>query len=505
MVGTHKKPFPEKFLIIVICIAIGFSFFNDTSLALASDVPNVPRHGAYSAAYLSDWSKLADGKMIAKKALFLHDFKKSSGEEVQRRFIYGAGSKTKSFHLKNIAFKIKWKHGYDKYNNTLFLIRGYEKVIIENIAIIQLDSDYRASHGILLEDCNEVIIKNCYFSGTNNNYHLRIEGCKRVFIDGIEIAGYDYGELGVRCGGGILINNGDPKMGGKYGMVSPNPMDMQWCVVQDCYIHGAEATDIKRNQDGINIQSAADGIVFNCYFEKWKVNDAALDVSHRRTDTEYKNHIFRIERNKFIDCKTVKTPGTSDRTCNIVFANNVYQNTYLTDYHRGGWDVYHINETFSYDRNYKASIFYKTYGLGSGKSLFFNCVVASEKKLYTLFFWSGKAGLQDISTLNIDYCIYIMPDPTYWVQSKEKKVTITNFNIWKKTTKNDTHSRKIRLNSPLGNQERCGFVLPNIGVGRIASEIFICSSNPALRVKRDFNGTLRPNPPSPGAFETKVK
>lgn len=466
------------------------------------DPLKIPAHGKYSSEYIGDWSKMPDGKGAAKKDLSSYRFKNLLGDELKRRYIYNKASRDTTLQLKNFAFKVKWRSDYDKYKNTLFLVRGYKKVVVDNIAVIQLDPDYRASQTLLIEDCYEVVIRNSYFSGTNNNYHLRIEGCQNVFIDGVEISGYDYGELGTRCGGGVLINNGDPKVGGKNGMVSPNPIDMKWCVVQNCYVHDCSSTDSKRNQDGINIQSAADGIVFNCYFENWTTNDAVLDISHRRYDLQYKNHTFRVERNKFLNCRTVKTPGKSSETCRIVFANNIYRDTYLTDYHTGEWSTFHIHETFHFTKNYRGAVFFKTYGIGAGKAQFSNCVIFSENSLYAIYFLSGNSTSNDMLNLRPDYCAYFLSDPVYWVKTKETEKSIKEFGAWKKTTGSDAHSVKQNPKNCFKKSNADDYrLLKGCAAFRIGADTFLTHPESAMKIDRDFNGHTRSTPLSAGAIE----
>ena len=461
----------------------------------ALDAMNEITHGDYSQAYKSDWSTLPSGKFIPRKALSDFNFKTVIGDNVKKEYI-----DKELVHLTDIAYRVNWKGQYNKYRNALFLIRGCIKVNIENIAIIQKDSDYRASHSILIEDCKEVYLRSSYFSGSCRNYHIKIEGCEKVFIDNVEICGFDYGEKGFRCGGGILINNGDPKQGGIHGMLSPNPSNLSWCVIQNCFIHDNLDADEKRNLDGINLLSASDGIVFNCFFENWNKGDAALDISHRRKDSAYINKFYRVERNIYKNCKRVKTPGNSHNSCKLFFANNIYLNVHFVDYHQG-WDVYHIHETFVYENVPSPIFFYTLQGVNNGHSYLTNCLINVEgKNLKSVYFQKGVYGPTEYKALKADFCVYAMPLPGSWLRGPEIK--ITTWKDWQKA--NDYENNSIMTSDDVGLwkfEKRDYRLTSGSSAASYGSGDYLITTDKRMTVDRDFNGKIRPKTPSAGAFE----
>lgn len=458
----------------------------------ANETQIIPEHGRYSDVYQGNWSVLPNGKLFWRKKLSDYSFSREPGEKFQKTYYNES-----KIHLKDIALQVHWKKPYEKYGNTLFLIRGCDQVIVENVAITQLDPDYRASHSIFVEDCKQVIIRNCYFSGTSGSYHVRIEGCEEVFIDNVEISGFDYGENGVRCGGGIFVNNGDSKAGGNRGMVSPNPKDMKWCVIQNCYIHDNLATDKRRNQDGILIHSASDGIVFNCYFENWKEGDASLDVSHRRADELYRNHIFRVERNIFDNADRVKTPGNSHPSCKLFFANNLYINTFIGDYHRG-WDVHHVNETYIFEKG--GFSFFRLWGMSNGSTHFRNCLLYVEPPgLHNVYFQGENGRPNEYRLLRPDFLVYIMPKPLCWLGGQGQKITA--WEDWQ----NDERDRNSHFQGPIScfvDPKRGDYrLLPQSPATNFGCSDFVLQKHPGMKVERDFCGVVRSEKPSAGAFE----
>ncbi|MBN1671391.1 MAG: right-handed parallel beta-helix repeat-containing protein [Kiritimatiellae bacterium] len=212
--------------------------------APAADDPLCGRHGAYSKTYLSDWSTLPNGKDYPRRKLADYPFEEKIGEEVKQKFVGQA-----SAELRGRYWKVKWKAGPNwesgsgKYETTLFLFRNCEKVVIEDVAVMQLDPDYRASHAILVEGCGDVIIRNVTVAGATAKYHIRVEGCERVFIDNVEVCGYDYGPHGIRFGSGINVHNGETGRDGAVRVYSPNPRELKWCVIQNCDVHDCHASD----------------------------------------------------------------------------------------------------------------------------------------------------------------------------------------------------------------------------------------------------------------------
>ncbi len=148
--------------------------------------------------------------MLARKNLAGVEFQNVQGEQVKKEW-----RGEKKVVISNLNLRVKWQQPKaDKFGTTLFYIENADEVVIENLSIISEDPDYRQYHTIYIEGANRVTIRNLYLAGTVQMYHIRLEGCKDVFIDNVEIAGIDYSGNGrSRLGGGIWINNGDGKPG----------------------------------------------------------------------------------------------------------------------------------------------------------------------------------------------------------------------------------------------------------------------------------------------------
>jgi len=325
--------------------------------AIASEV--IMEHGKYSQTYLSDWANLPTGKKMIQAnlqkeigtALGLKEndfnlktgkgFKSVIGENIKTSKVWKPGNNNEVY-LKNLAYKVKWNT--TPYHGVLFYYYGYKRVVIENLAIIQENSDYRTYNAVIVRGCDEVVVRNTYFAGTAGHAHIRIEGCKRVLVENTEIAGIDYFGTGkFRNGAGIHVLNGN----------SATPMTpvLEWLTIQNCYIHDLnDGYGTWKNQDGILLESPADGILFNCYFENWDrtFGDGAIDAGHRNLDVNYaKNHFFRIERNIIKDCSYTKSPGTAAN--NILFwTNNLYLNAMHIDYHSNSAQ-YFVNNSFIFE------------------------------------------------------------------------------------------------------------------------------------------------------------
>lgn len=325
--------------------------------AAETDDEVIMGHGKYSESYLSNWADLPNGKEIIQSnlqkniaaALGLNEsgfnlksrtgFSSVGGENMEVSHKWEEGD-NETIYLNNFAYKIKYNSV--PYHAVMFYFEGYKKVVIENIAIVQEDPDYRAYAPIFAKNCDEVIIRNAYFAGAVGNTHIRIEGAKKVLIENVEIAGIDYLGTGkYRNGAGINISNGNSNV--------PMEPKLKWLTIQNCYIHDFSENDGNwRNQDAILLESPADGIIFNCYIENWLKDggDGAIDSGHRNMDPEYSGHFFRIERNIIDDCSYTKSPGIGVPENNIMFwTNNLYINSFHDDYH-DNTSQYFVNNTF---------------------------------------------------------------------------------------------------------------------------------------------------------------
>ncbi len=466
-------------LAFVLSSVLPVSFAN----AVVSDDQMIQEHGQYSNTYLSNWSTLPTGKDYPRKKVTDYAFTTRMGE----RQTY---QNQDSVHISGKYWKVRWNKGFEKYGTTLFHIKNVRKVVIEDMAIIQLDSDWRASHAFLIENCGEVVIRNVYLAGAVHTSHIRVEGSESVFIDNAEIAGYDYGGgQGVRAGQGIYINNGEVA---KTRLPSRN---LKFSVIQNSYIHGylkGPGDADWGNQDGINITSASDGILFNNYIENWKSGDAAIDVSHRRNDNAYKNHVFRVERNIVRNSTVAKTSGGAGGSSNHVFgSNNLFINTEFYDYH-DGYTNYWVHNTYVASPIRTSSAFFKTQGIGNGgRTVYRNSLAYAYYNAVSAI----HRGSDSPRVIDSDYNAFVMPSPGQWFNG------IRTFAAWKNQG-NDIHSILVPIRTAFVNPQNEDFRLaqtsPAIGVGQTA---YLNQGPISMRVTKDFKGTPRDSRPDAGAFE----
>jgi len=461
---------------------------------LAGQGEMVAEVGKYSAQYSGDWSNLPDGKRFPRQGATPLPLEEVYGNTVRKSF-HGQ----KIVELKDIALRVKWSEPYHKYSNTLFHIRDCEKVVIENLSILQADHDYRAAHTILIENCDTVVIRNSFLAGTVQQYHIRIEGCRKVFLDNIEVSGHDYGSKGVRSGGGIWVDNGAESEDHPDGMRSANARELEFCVIQNCYIHDNLAVDKRRNQDGILIHSASNGVVFNCFFENWKSGDAALDVSHRRSRGSYRGRIFRVERNVFKNNSRIKTVGTGSSGNKVLYANNLYLNSLFIDYHQF-WDAHHVNETFIFDGGYEQDAFFKLWGLKGGATYFRNCLLHStSENLNTMFLQGTTTWPDQYQFILPDFFVYLMEAPSFWVRGQ--KQTIKALSEWRAGGR-DINSVLARPSPCFADRERGDFrPRSTCAASGAGSDEYVKHEEAGMRVAKDFYGRPRGGQPSAGAFE----
>lgn len=347
----------------------------------------------------------------------------SASSNIKNITISGDADLKRFYNLKNVIIKnqtyhLRFEEQAEKFQTTFIHIKNCNNVIIENLKIIQLDPDYRAYHSVLIEDCDNVTVKNSLFSGTCN-FHLRSEGCKNIFLDGIVVKGYDYGELGIRCGGGIWINNGNPTSKNRSGLWSPNPKDLKSLIIQNCFIHDNLSEDKSRNNDGILIHSAGNGFLFNNRFERWLKGDSALDISHRRSDDSYKEKTFIVERNFFFNNKHVKSVGTSDVSNSIIWRNNIYIDTRLGNYHQN-WRDLRVCETFIFTK--KDFGFWRNWGRLRGPVVIEQCLFfLKQGQISSMFKLDNINGMGAMAFLHLNKNVYYMPKkPGSWLVSEKK-------------------------------------------------------------------------------------
>ena len=457
----------------------------------------IPEHGKYSESYQSDWSALPTGNELARRdEADLNALQEVAGEDVRQRFV-----DEDEVRLSGNRYAVRWQDPEcDKYGHTLYYFRNCERVVIEDMVIVQRDMDWRASSTFFFESCGRVEIRNCYLAGTCGRAFIRIEGCEEYFVDRVEIAGRDDGD-GYRCGAGIWVNNGagfEPETGRQRYISDDNARDLRFGVIQNSYFHDYDLTDPVYNHDAILFHAPADGIVFNCWFENWEA-DSALDDSHRRNDAGYEDHLHRVERCVFRDCHRVKTNGAvGSPSCSLLWCNNLYVDSSLTDYHTG-WENWRVHETYVFTRNrgYFHVMHYR-----DGLKLFRNCLLASDVALRSIYESMGDTPDQDIRQLRPDFFMYLMPESADWLTPRSGKTpTIETWQQWREAGF-DLHSTLSDAGPQFVDAAAGDYRLqrnsPAAGAGT-PEMLQATTLRPA--VTRDFYGNPRPDPPSCGAFE----
>lgn len=419
-------------------------------------------HGEYTEDYQSDWSTLPNGKewertypntseykdlALTKSNIYYVDdnYVKIDGVPQDTRISASGGN---YISIENINAELT----SDFSDGSYIYIENYDKIVIKNLFIKQMDAEPTAKHTIWIQNCGEVIIKDSYFEGPVLYSHIRIRGCESVFIDNVEIAGRLETDGRYSNGGGIYIENGYYDGDGDYdineGEYEPD-RELESLVVQNCYLHDYTKPMVSGNdynQDGINITSASDGILFNNYISNWIQRqggdecgpDSAIDIGHHRlNDSEYQNKVLRIERNIFSENSFVKVIGNSDNTNYLFFANNIYNNTALVDYHQT-YSVYHLFETYAFNENdngngtdnelfnfwYPNSTSLKHEDLSLGSTIFANNIVWAKGDVFQSAYSINVDTDSDSKAYGYDYDDYktlIQPDYNVYLIDKEKE------------------------------------------------------------------------------------
>lgn len=465
-------------------------FLFTAACASAAATGFVMEHGTYSDAYLGDWKNLPTGKDIAKKDLTAVPFADVAGEQARERI-----EDKDRVYLTNRAVRVSWSSPTDKYKTAMYYIRECKTVHVENMYIVQKNADNAGSHGIFIEDCDTVIVKNSYFAGALSQVHLRIENCRYVFIDGVEIAGIDYEGNGQRRNGiGIFIEGGQMDESGKlFRRYSSNARDIEWLTIQNCYIHDYTYGDKWENKDGIQIHSAPNGILFNNYIERWdnRYADGAMDVSHRRTDLS--NRVLRIERNIVKNCSLTKTPGTGTPDDAVVWVNNIFINAFHGDYHHTWRNVF-IHNTWIFD-DPQANIFFKLWNV-TGPAYVINSLVAASNPVLMVF-QNNDGSVEKYRNYHPRNGLYAVPANPTWLSGVRKESF--SYEDWRRAGK-DAGSEIIAVDRVVVDP---GSERYSVAVRGNTDAEFVTTNDIRYRVSRDFYGNKRPSRPTAGAVEMR--
>jgi len=271
-------------------------------------------------------------------------------------------------------------------------------------------------------------------------------------------------------------------------------------VIQSCYLHDYPNVVPDTNHDGINLTSPADGLLFNCVFENYEA-DSALDISHRRSDATYGSHLFRLERNVFRNCHRVKSVGNAGPGSALLWANNLYVNSSLTDYH-SGWENRHVNETYIFTRG---GGYFCTMHCRPGGTLFRNCLLWARAPIRSMYEPWGREG-EDPRALQPDGFLYLMPPPAAWLRPRGKVGTpIADWDAWRRAGF-DSHSKLMEADPQFADLARDNYRLragsPASGAGAPAT---LRPDGAFPGVTWDFDKRPRPAVPSAGAFEPAEK
>ncbi|NJL30159.1 MAG: PEP-CTERM sorting domain-containing protein [Phycisphaerales bacterium] len=511
--GDH---FPASYMIqpmrkgLPLASLMGLLFTTLVTPALAEGynpwLPDTPmfEHGQYSGAYISDWSVLPTGKEIAAKDLSQYNFTSIKGENKKQSFI------NQDVYISDLAYDVRWNTtDSNKTGTTLFRIQNAGTVVIDNVAIRQMDADYRGYHTIMVEGADNVIIRNSYFAGAVDSYHIRLEGVKNVFVENVEFAGIDYfGDGESRLGGGLWVNNG--KNDGEE-IYTPYARLPEWTVVQNNYVHGAIGSDnTKKNQDGFLFMVPGDGVFFNNVIDTFLQNDrndAALDVGFRRSEPEYQNHMFRVERNIIENCSLYKHPGPGSPN-ELLFANNVFVNARMADYHKNDDNnVTYVNNTYIFDiskapANLRDRLDHASSGLVSlwdysAPTDFRNNLLYVPGTKFTVILSNNEADAKKYENFTTDNNLYAFPEAgVVWVRRQLPSGSYTNeyttMQEWRNALGNDLYSELVET----GDIQFAAYVdgdyrlLENPWLN-VATPEFLDPADPRMKVDRDFYGNLR--------------
>jgi hypothetical protein len=550
--------------LIVIHILIGLSALCAASFALAApsgetSLPYIEgfsdytEHGEYSEAYVSDWSRLDSGRSFAPDRPAVgwtnRAFPKLSEPVANEDFPlwHTSPSEDPDVHLTGDdipPLQVRWTADETSYETSVIRIHNKRHVVIENIAIEQLGHVDRndpsklrtGKHSIFVDGCESLVVRNVYLAGAVSHSHLRVRGCRSVFIENVKVRGLPVERLlspeardglgeGRIAGSGIRIDNGNDAgldcSEVRDGEVDPRYVnravcgedsaecfvhDLAWVVIQNSHVYDYTLNPDRAdtNHDGIVIESAADGIIFNNVVENWWGGNALVDVSHRRgCDEGYRGHRLRVERNLLLgspyEPSTVKTPGRGSSDNAILMANNFYKDLHIVDYHED-YPVYHVNESFYASDDATRKVWYKMYDLGP--SIVENQFVRSPEGEVRMSLFKTNGVLADDpsewiegESLSADFNLYAISGSRSFLWP-EVAALVTEFEDWQGAGQD--------VDSAL--EEECSAIVPGsemCGAEGLGSD-WRSKEDPALVVDRDFFGAVRGHRPTVGALEART-
>lgn len=369
-------------------------------------------HGEYSATYLGSWGGLGTGlttplaPSVPYEDVTLEDLDQNNANTQTNYKLWYTDTTERCEDVWITGadippLRVFWNAATPggHWETSLVLIQNKRNVVIDGLFIKQMggqsaETIRSSKHTIFVDGCEQLIIRNSYFAGPVGTAHIKVQGCQQVFIENVEIDGVPYLQLvpdstetAKVSGAGVVVLNGDSKVDCSNpafdctnpedfsedydcGALAPGEayadrshiypcaegstcyaQDLRWLVIQNSTFHGYEYSPdglVDENHDAIAVSSPADGLIFNNSIYDWDAGDSLIDVDHRRVcDKSYAEHTFRIERNSLAG-HLIKTPGISDTTNKLIYANNIFWNTTIHDYHRRH-PVYYVHNTFLFD------------------------------------------------------------------------------------------------------------------------------------------------------------
>jgi len=467
----------------------------------------IARHGEYSRTYRdADWSTLGTGKDIADKAEADYQWQNVIGQKARKRFDGG------DVVLRDLAYRVRWEGDRSPLKvGRLFSFHNCDSVTIENVAVVQEDR-YKGRFTFWIQNCRRVLIRNCFISGSVCNRHINIRGAEYVLIENCEVEGRDYDGNGKYEGAGaIFIYNGE------YVTEPPahkrSGHNLQFTVVQNCYVHDFDDRKHKKHYpEGITVVSPADGIVFNCYIDNYRLPGAnnAMQVTTRRCDDGYgEGHVFRIERCITKRCTYNKQGSVwyqppPFKNNHIIWANNLYYDLNFAMDHKADFQ-HHVNQTWI--MNAYAGPAYRIWGCRAGYVLYNSIYYyAPELRAPSMFHRTpGKDKDDKRKFVTADYNLYYMKTPgKFYQNSNSRDQRVPTWRDWQALEK-DLHSTLTDSGSLFRSPDpdRDDYRLAADSIARAKGGTrYYNHEHPGLRVRKDFYGRpLSPTAPDLGAYQ----